>query len=88
MAVAIVFFRGRWLTPDVYTVPLGRCDVGWRVDRSTVAMACVGRDIVKVSPLPVQQPWWEDEVGWQGEELVHERQTNFDGMPSPWDQSD
>jgi hypothetical protein len=26
IAVAIVFFQGRWLTADVYTVSLGRCD--------------------------------------------------------------
>jgi hypothetical protein len=55
MAVAIVFFRGRRLTPDVYTVPLDRCDVGWRVDRGVVAVACVGRDMMKVWPLPVEQ---------------------------------
>ena len=60
IAVAIVFFQGRWLTPNVYTVPLGRCDVDWHVDRGIVALACVGRDMIKVWPLPVEQPWWED----------------------------
>jgi hypothetical protein len=58
--VAIVFFQGRWLTPDVYTVPLGRCDVDWHVDRWSVAVACVGRDMIKVWPLPVERPQWED----------------------------
>jgi hypothetical protein len=33
IAVAIVFLQGRWLTPNVYAVPLGRCDVDWHVDR-------------------------------------------------------
>jgi hypothetical protein len=27
IAVAVLFFQGRWLTPNVYTVPLDRCDV-------------------------------------------------------------
>jgi hypothetical protein len=60
IALAIVFFQGRWLTPDVYTVPLGRCDVDWHVDRGIVAVACVGHDMILVWPLPVEQPWWED----------------------------
>ena len=57
--VALVFFQGRWLTPNVYTVPLGRCDVDWHVDRGIVAVACVGRDMIKVWPLPMVQPWFE-----------------------------
>jgi hypothetical protein len=32
IAVAILFLQGRWLTPNVYTVPLGRCDVDWHAD--------------------------------------------------------
>jgi hypothetical protein len=60
IAVAIVFLQGRWLTPNVYMVPLGRCDVDWHVDRGIVALACVGRDLIKVWPLPVEQPRWED----------------------------
>jgi hypothetical protein len=57
IAVAIVFFQGRWLTPNIYTVPLGRCDVDWHVDRGIVAVACIGQDLIKVWPLPVEQPW-------------------------------
>jgi hypothetical protein len=25
-----------------------------------VALACVGRDMIKVWPLPAERPWWED----------------------------
>jgi hypothetical protein len=46
----------------LYTVPLGRCDVDWHGDRGIVALACVGRDMIKVWPLPVETPWWEDEI--------------------------
>jgi hypothetical protein len=56
------FFQGCWLTPNVYTVPLGRCDVDWHVERGIVAVACVGQDTIKVWPLPVEQPWWEDDL--------------------------
>jgi hypothetical protein len=61
IAVTIVFFQGRWLMPDVYTVPLSRCDVDWHVGRGIVALACVGQDVVKVWSLPVEQPWFEKE---------------------------
>ena len=37
-----------------------RRDVDWHVDRGIVAVACVGRDMIKVWPLPVETPWWED----------------------------
>jgi hypothetical protein len=71
IALAIMFLHGRWLTPNVYTVPLGRCDVDGHVDVGIVAMRgetgpalaeqrCVSRGISKVLPLPVEQPWWED----------------------------
>jgi len=41
---------------NVFTVPLGRCDVNRHVDRGIVAVACVERDLIKVWPLPVEQP--------------------------------
>lgn len=31
--------------------------VDWHVDCGIVAVACVGRDMIKVWPLPVEQPW-------------------------------
>jgi hypothetical protein len=67
MAVTTTFFQGRWLTPDVYTVPLGRFDVDWHVDRGIMAVACVGRDLIRLWPLPVEQPWWEDGLEESGE---------------------
>ena len=48
------------LTPNVYTVPLGRCYVDWHADRGIVAVACVGRDMIRVWSLPVETPWFED----------------------------
>jgi hypothetical protein len=60
MLVVLVLLQGRWLTPNVYTMPLGRCDVDWHADRGIVAVACLWSDIIKVWPLPVEQPWWEE----------------------------
>jgi hypothetical protein len=34
--------------------------VDWHVDRGIVAAACVGQDLIRVWPLPVKTPWWED----------------------------
>jgi hypothetical protein len=44
----------------VLVLLLGRCDVDWHADRGIVAVACLGSDIIKVWPLPVEQPWWEE----------------------------
>jgi hypothetical protein len=38
MLLSLLWLHGRWLTPNVYTVPLGRCDVDWHVDGGIVAM--------------------------------------------------
>jgi hypothetical protein len=27
-------------------------------------VACPGRDMIKVWPLPMETPWWEDEGEW------------------------
>jgi hypothetical protein len=76
-AVAILFFQGRW---NVYTVPLGRCDVDWHVDRGIVAVACVGRDTIRVWPLGVEQPWWEDDPGSHGPRWRFPRNQLLTGM--------
>jgi len=32
-------------------------------DRRVLALACVGQGLIRVWPLPVEQPWWEDDLG-------------------------
>jgi hypothetical protein len=54
------------------TVPLGRCDVDWHADGGIIALACVGRDIIKVWPPPVEGPWLEDATRLT---LAHSSQT-------------
>jgi hypothetical protein len=77
IAVAMVFLSGRWLTPNVYTVPLGRCAVDWHVDRGIVAVACVGRDMIRVWPLPVEGQCGEDALEMPDGELACRAQHNW-----------
>jgi len=60
LLVATVWLQGRWIAPNVFALPAGSCDVQWFQGRGVVAVACIGRDMVKVWPLPVMSPWFED----------------------------
>jgi hypothetical protein len=42
------------------SVPLHRCDLDWHVNRGIAAVPCVGRDLIKVWPPAVEDPWEED----------------------------
>jgi hypothetical protein len=47
--------------PGVIARPLGPRDVEWFEKRGgAVVLACLHTDLIKVWPLPVQQPWYED----------------------------
>ena len=41
------------------THTIGPCDLDWHSGRRALVVACVGRDMIRVWPLPVEQPWWE-----------------------------
>jgi hypothetical protein len=62
LLLAAPLFQGHWITPNVYTVRVARCSVDWDVERGIVAVACQGRDLIRVWALSVEWPWWEDEV--------------------------
>ena len=51
---------GRQITQDVRALPLGACDLALYQSRHVVALACSGRDLIRVWPLPVISPWFED----------------------------
>ena len=36
------------------------CDIEWHEDSGVVVAACGGRDRIKVWPLPVEAPWFEE----------------------------
>jgi len=43
-------------------------------DRRVCALACVGRDMIKVWPLPVEQPWFEEAIEMRDGELASRAQ--------------
>lgn len=54
-----LLFQGREVASGVIVRPLGPCDVEWFQYRAVV-LACPHIDLIKIWPLPVEQPWWED----------------------------
>ena len=61
--LTIWYQTGRERVPGVFTHQIGPCDVAWFGERSVLVVACPGQDLIRVWPLPVEQPWWEDESG-------------------------
>jgi hypothetical protein len=58
-----LLFQGQEVVPGVIARLLGPCDVEWFEKWSgAVVLACPHADLIKVWPLPVQQPWYEDPV--------------------------
>ena len=58
-----LLFQGQEVVPGVITRPLGPCDVEWFEQwGGAVVIACPHTDLIKVWPLPVQQPWYEDPI--------------------------
>ena len=56
-----LFFRGREVVPGVIARPLGPCDVEWFDKRDdVVVIACPHTDLIKLWPLPIERPWFED----------------------------
>ena len=49
------------------THTIGPCDLDWHSERPALAVACVGHDLIRVWPLPVERPWFVDESAWDKE---------------------
>ena len=56
---------GRESVSGVITHQIGPCDVDWYGERSALVVACPGQDLIRVWPLPVEQPWWGDLMVYQ-----------------------
>ena len=55
-----LLFQGQEAVPGVITRPLGPCDVDWFENRGGVlVLGCPHMDMLRLWPLPVEQPWWE-----------------------------
>ena len=55
-----VVFQRREVVPGVIARPLGTCDVEYYAEWHATVLACPGVDLIKVWPLPIEQPWYED----------------------------
>ena len=51
---------GYGLVPGVVTHTVGPCDLDWHRGRAALMVACPGQDLIKVWPLPMEAPWFED----------------------------
>ncbi len=56
------FFQVREHVPGVYDRPLGACIVEAYQARGIVVLVCPHMDMIKLWPLPVENPWFEDPV--------------------------
>ncbi len=56
-----LFVQSQPIVPGVIVRPVGPCDVDWFEKwGGAMVVACPHTDLIKVWPLPVQQPWYQD----------------------------
>jgi hypothetical protein len=56
-----LLFQGQEHVPGVITRPLGPCDIAWFENKGGVlVLGCPHMDMLKLWPLPMEQPLWED----------------------------
>jgi hypothetical protein len=60
-AMTVWYQTGRERVPGVVTHAIGPCDVDWYGERRVLVVACPGQDLIRVWPLPVEQPRFSDE---------------------------
>jgi hypothetical protein len=65
-----LLFQGEERVPGVITRLLGPCDVDWFENKGGIlVLGCPHMDMLKLWPLPVQQPWFEDLPARWGEKV-------------------
>jgi hypothetical protein len=53
-------FQARETVPGATSRPLGPCSVDWFSERPALVLACPRTDMIRLWPLPVEHPWFED----------------------------
>ncbi len=53
---------GYELVPGAIVHDIGPCALDWHRARPALVLACPGQDMLRVWPLPVMSPWFEDPV--------------------------
>ncbi len=55
-----LLFQGQEVVPGVIARPVGPCDVEWFEKwGGAIILACPHTDLIRLWPLPVEQPLWE-----------------------------
>jgi hypothetical protein len=63
-----LLFQGHRVVPGVVSRPFEPCDVSWFENKGGVlVLGCPHMDMLKLWPLPLEQPWFEDLPVRQGE---------------------
>lgn len=67
LLIAALFFiawqaLGYELAPGVVVHDIGPCALDWHRARPALVLACPGRDMLRVWPLPFMSPWFEDPI--------------------------
>lgn len=60
LMLASMLAGARPIVPGVWSWPAGPCSVDYHVAQGVVALACPGRDLLRLWPLPPAGPWFED----------------------------
>ena len=53
-------FQAREVVPGVTSRPLGPCSLDWFSERPALVLSCPRTDMIRLWPLPVKHPWFED----------------------------
>jgi hypothetical protein len=70
-------FQARETVPGITSRPLGPCYLDWFSERPALVLACPRTDIIRLWPLPVEYPWFED---WPTMDLANLAQAGGGGV--------
>lgn len=59
--LALILATAQPVVPGVLTWSVGSCQLDWHTTRHAVVLACPGRDMLRLWPLPPVAPWFEPE---------------------------
>lgn len=68
LVLVVALFVTAWqalgyeLVPGVIVHDIGPCALDWHWARPALVLTCPGQDMLRVWPLPVMSPWFEDPI--------------------------
>jgi hypothetical protein len=55
-----LLFQAGGTVPGVTSHPLGPCCLDWFSERPALVLACPRTDMIRLWPMPVEHPWFEE----------------------------